>query len=219
MRILVAEDDPRLLLQLGDALQAAGYAVDLADQGIDAEHLGRETAPDAVVLDLGLPQRDGLSVLRHWREQGLQMPVLILTARGSWQDKVHGIDAGADDYLAKPFQMEELLARLRALLRRSAGQAHPVISQGEVRLDTRSCSLQVSGQPVELTSHEYRLLSVLMHHAGTVLSRTELAERLYEQDSERDSNTIDVFIARLRRKLPKGFITTVRGLGFRVGAS
>ena len=162
MRILVAEDDPRLLLQLSDALQAAGYAVDLADQGIDAEHLGRETAPDAVVLDLGLPQRDGLSVLRHWREQGLQMPVLILTARGSWQDKVHGIDAGADDYLAKPFQMEELLARLRALLRRSAGQAHPVISQGEVQLDTRSCSLQVGGQPVELTSHEYRLLQAVL---------------------------------------------------------
>ncbi len=217
MRILVAEDDPRLLLQLGDALQAAGYAVDLADKGIDAEHLGRETAPDAVVLDLGLPGRDGLSVLRRWREQGLRMPVLVLTARGSWQDKVHGIDAGADDYLAKPFQMEELLARVRALLRRSAGQASPVVTVGAARLDTRGCTLSVDGRPVELTSHEYRLLSVLMHRAGTVLSRTELAERLYEQDGERDSNTIDVFIGRLRRKLPEGFITTVRGLGFRVG--
>ena len=218
MRILVAEDDPRLLVQLGDALQAAGYAVDLADRGPDAEHLGISTAPDAVVLDLGLPGRDGLSVLRHWREQGLQMPVLILTARGSWQDKVHGIDAGADDYLAKPFQMEELLARLRALLRRSAGQANPVLTVGPVALDTRACSLLVHGRPVELTSHEYRLLNALMHRAGTVMSRTELAERLYDHDSERDSNTIDVFIARLRRKLPEGFITTLRGLGFRVGA-
>ncbi|PKO69403.1 MAG: DNA-binding response regulator [Betaproteobacteria bacterium HGW-Betaproteobacteria-16] len=218
MRILVAEDDPRLLIQLGDALQGAGYAVDLADKGVDAEHLGREAAPDAVVLDLGLPGRDGLSVLRNWREQGLHMPVLILTARGSWQDKVHGIDAGADDYLAKPFQMEELLARVRALLRRSAGQAHPVITVGAVQLDTRSCTVSVMGQPLDLTSHEYRLLSVLMHHAGSVLSRTELSERLYEQDAERDSNTIDVFIGRLRRKLPEGFITTVRGLGFRVSA-
>ena len=218
MRILVAEDDPRLLVQLGDALQAAGYAVDLADQGIDAQHLGSTTAPDAVVLDLGLPGRDGLSVLRHWREQGLQMPVLILTARGSWQDKVHGIDAGADDYLAKPFQMEELLARLRALLRRSAGQANPVITVGAVALDTRACSLRVDGRPVELTGHEYRLLNALMHRAGSVLSRNELTERLYDQDSERDSNTIDVFIARLRRKLPEGFITTVRGMGFRVGS-
>lgn len=218
MRILVAEDDPRLLIQLGDALQGAGYAVDLADKGGDAEHLGREAAPDAVVLDLGLPGRDGLSVLRNWREQGLHMPVLILTARGSWQDKVHGIDAGADDYLAKPFQMEELLARVRALLRRSAGQAHPVITVGAVQLDTRSCTVSVMGQPLDLTSHEYRLLSVLMHHAGSVLSRTDLSDRLYEQDTERDSNTIDVFIGRLRRKLPEGFITTVRGLGFRVSA-
>ncbi len=218
MRILVAEDDPRLLLQLGDALQGAGYAVDLADKGTDAEHLGRETAPDAVVLDLGLPGRDGLSVLRNWREQGLHMPVLILTARDSWQDKVHGIDAGADDYLAKPFQMEELLARVRALLRRSAGQAHPVIVVGPVQLDTRSCTVNLDGRTLDLTSHEYRLLSVLMHHAGSVLSRTDLSERLYEQDAERDSNTIDVFIGRLRRKLPEGFITTVRGLGFRVGS-
>ncbi|MBA4264079.1 MAG: DNA-binding response regulator [Comamonadaceae bacterium] len=218
MRILVAEDDPRLLIQLGEALQGAGYAVDLADKGIDAEHLGRETTPDAVVLDLGLPGRDGLSVLRNWREQGLHMPVLVLTARGSWQDKVHGIDAGADDYMAKPFQMEELLARVRALLRRSAGQSHPLIEVGPVQLDTRSCSVSLDGRPLDLTSHEYRLLSVLMHHAGSVLSRTELSERLYEHDAERDSNTIDVFVGRLRRKLPEGFITTVRGLGFRVGS-
>ncbi|MEZ5646013.1 MAG: response regulator transcription factor [Burkholderiaceae bacterium] len=217
MRILVAEDDPRLLLQLSDALQAAGYAVDLADKGVDAEHLGLHGHPDAVVLDLGLPGRDGLSVLRNWREAGLAMPVIILTARGSWQDKVHGMDAGADDYLAKPFQMEELLARVRALLRRAAGKSHPVIHVGPVELDTRSCTVQAAGQAVELTPHEYRLLSALMHHAGQVLSRTELAEHLYEHDSDRDSNTIDVFIARLRRKLPEGFVTTVRGLGFRVG--
>lgn len=217
MRILVAEDDPRLLLQLSDALQAAGYAVDLADKGPDAEHLGLHSRPDAVVLDLGLPGRDGLSVLRRWRENGLDVPVIILTARGSWQDKVHGMDAGADDYLAKPFQMEELLARVRALLRRSTGKAHPLITVGTVELDTRSCTVVSDGRPVELTPHEYRLLSALMHHAGSVLSRSELAEHLYEHDGDRDSNTIDVFIARLRRKLPEGFVTTVRGLGFRVG--
>ncbi|QIM53098.1 response regulator transcription factor [Hydrogenophaga crocea] len=218
MRILVAEDDPRLLVQLDNALQAAGYAVDLADNGVDAAHLGLTRPPDAVVLDLGLPGRDGLSVLRHWREAGSTVPVLVLTARGSWQDKVHGMDAGADDYLAKPFELEELLARLRALLRRASGLAHPVLQHGPLRLDTRTRALQVDGRAVDLTAFEYRLLNTFLHHPGRVLSRAELVEKLYDDAGERDSNTLDVFIARLRRKLPEGSIATVRGQGFKLQA-
>ncbi len=216
MKILLAEDDARLGEQLQTALRAAGFAVDWLQDGIDVEHHGRHETPDVVVLDLGLPGLDGLSILRRWRQAGVDVPVLILTARGSWQDKVAGIDAGADDYLGKPFQMEELLARVRALLRRRAGAAHPVLRHGALELDTRSCTLRVAGQPVTLTGHEYRLLAILVHRAGEVLSRSQISELLYEQDSDRDSNTIDVFIARLRRKLPADTIETVRGLGFRL---
>jgi two-component system OmpR family response regulator len=216
LRILLVEDDPTLRAQRRAGLAQAGYAVDEADTGRDAQHLGDPEAFDAVVLDLGLPMLDGLTVLQRWRAAGRTMPVLILTARDSWHEKVAGIDAGADDYLAKPFHMEELLARLRALIRRAQGLASPLLQCGALSLDTRSGRVTVSGQPVSLTSHEYRLLAYLMHRPGQVVSRTELTEHLYAQDFDRDSNTIEVFIARLRRKLPAEAIETVRGLGYRL---
>jgi len=169
-----------------------------------------------VVLDLGLPVLDGLSVLRRWREAGRAMPVLILTARDGWHEKVTGIDAGADDYLAKPFHMEELLARLRALIRRAQGLASPLLRCGTILLDTRSSRVSVQGQTLSMTALEYRLLAYLMHRPGVVVSRTELTEHLYAQDFERDSNTIEVFVGRLRRKLPPDSIETVRGLGYRL---
>lgn len=216
MRILVVEDEPRLATQLQGALEVAGYAVDAASNGRDALHLGEQEPYDAVVLDLGLPLLDGLSVLRRWRSGGRNMPVLILTARDAWHEKVDGIDAGADDYLTKPFHMEELLARLRALIRRAAGQASAEILCGSVVLDTRRGLVTVDGLAVTLTSHEYRLLSYLMHRPGQIVSRGELVEHLYAQDFDRDSNTIEVFIGRLRKKLPPGLIETVRGLGYRL---
>ncbi len=216
MRLLLVEDEPTLRSQLRTGLQQAGYAVDEADNGRDAEHLGLTEPFDAVVLDLGLPIVDGLTVLQRWRASGRTMPVLILTARDSWHEKVAGIDAGADDYLAKPFHMEELLARVRALIRRAQGLASPLLRCGALTLDTRGGRVSVGGHPVNLTSHEYRLLSYLMHRPGQVVSRTELTEHLYAQDFERDSNTVEVFIARLRRKLPADSIETVRGLGYRL---
>ncbi len=218
MRVLLVEDDPTLRAQLRTGLEEAGHVVDEADNGRDGHHLGATEAFDTVILDLGLPVLDGLSVLRRWREAGLTVPVLILTARDSWHEKVAGIDAGADDYLAKPFHMEELLARVRALIRRSQGLASPLLQCGAVALDTRSGRVAVNGQPVTLTSHEFRLLSYLMHRPGTVVSRTELTEHLYAQDFDRDSNTIEVFIGRLRRKLPPELIETVRGMGYRLAA-
>ena len=218
MRVLVVEDDPTLRTQLRSGLEEAGYAVDVADNGRDAQHLGETEPFDAVVLDLGLPVLDGLSVLKHWREAGLAVPVLILTARDSWHEKVTGIDAGADDYLAKPFHLEELLARVRALIRRAQGLASPLLQCGALMLDTRSGRVTLNGQPVNLTSHEFRLLSYLMHRPGSVVSRTELTEHLYAQDFDRDSNTIEVFVARLRRKLPPETIETVRGMGYRLMA-
>ena len=218
MRVLLVEDDPTLRAQLRAGLQEADYAVDEADNGRDGHHLGATASFDAVILDLGLPVLDGISVLKRWREAGLTLPVLILTARDSWHEKVAGIDAGADDYLAKPFHMEELLARLRALIRRAQGLASPLLQCGTLTLDTRSGRVTLNGQPVNLTSHEYRLLSYLMHRPGTVVSRTELTEHLYAQDFDRDSNTIEVFIGRLRRKLPPETIETVRGLGYRLAA-
>ncbi|AVR90241.1 response regulator transcription factor [Thauera aromatica] len=216
MRILVVEDEPTLAAQLRQALTAAGYAVDLAHDGREACFLGEVEAFDAVVLDLGLPLMDGLSVLKRWRGGGRTMPVLILTARGDWHEKVAGIDAGADDYLTKPFHMEELLARVRALIRRAAGQASAELVCGAVVLDTRGGRVTVDGQALALTSHEFRVLSYLMHHAGEVVSRTDLTEHIYAQDYDRDSNTIEVFVARLRKKLPPGLIETVRGLGYRL---
>ena len=216
MRILVVEDEPTLAAQLAATLQAAGYAVDTAANGRDAGYMGEVETFDAVVLDLGLPMVDGLTVLKRWRALGRTMPVLILTARGDWHEKVAGIDAGADDYLTKPFHMEELLARVRALIRRAAGQASAEIACGPLVLDTRSGRVSVDGQPLSLTSHEFRVLAYLIHHAGEVVSRTELTEHIYAQDYDRDSNTIEVFVARLRKKLPPGLIETVRGLGYRL---
>ena len=216
MRILVVEDEPMLAAQLAATLGTAGYAVDTAANGRDAGYMGEVETFDAVVLDLGLPVVDGLTVLKRWRALGRTMPVLILTARGDWHEKVAGIDAGADDYLTKPFHMEELLARIRALIRRAAGQASAEITCGALVLDTRSGRVSIDGQALGLTSHEFRVLAYLLHHAGEIVSRTELNEHIYAQDYDRDSNTIEVFVARLRKKLPPGLIETVRGLGYRL---
>jgi two-component system, OmpR family, response regulator len=218
MRVLVVEDEPTLLGQLERALTAAGYAVVTAGDGEQAHFLGAVEAFDAVVLDLGLPRRDGLGVLAQWRAEGMVAPVLILTARDGWHEKVAGIDAGADDYLSKPFHMEELLARLRALIRRAGGHASATLACGPVVLDTRAGRVAIDGHPVALTSHEFRVLAYLMHHPGEIVSRTDLNEHIYAQDHDRDSNTIEVFIGRLRRKLPAGLIETVRGLGYRLVA-
>lgn len=219
MRILVVEDEPTLAAQLATALTTAGYAVDQVGNGIDGHFIGDTEPIDAVVLDLGLPGKDGITVLRQWRAAGRKMPVLILTARDTWHEKVAGIDAGADDYLAKPFHMEELLARVRALIRRAGGHASAEMSCGPLTLDTRSGRAMVDGQVVALTSHEYRVLAYLMHRRGEVVSRTDLVEHIYAQDFDRDSNTVEVFIARLRKKLPAGTIETIRGLGYRLGGA
>jgi two-component system OmpR family response regulator len=219
MRLLVVEDDPDLNRQLVTALEEAGYVVDSATDGEEGHFLGDTEPYDAVILDLGLPEMDGVTVLEKWRRDGRAMPVLILTARDRWSDKVAGFDAGADDYVAKPFFMEEVLARLRALLRRSTGHATSELECGSVRVDTRSSRVTVNGRAVKLTSLEYRLLAYMMHHQGRVISRTELVEHLYDQDFDRDSNTIEVFVGRLRRKLGKDVIETVRGLGYRLAAA
>ena len=216
MRVLIVEDEPTIASQLAAALGQAGYAVDRADNGVDALALGSNEPVDAVILDLGLPRIDGLTVLKKWRAAGRTMPVLILTARDNWHEKVAGIDAGADDYLAKPFHMEELLARLRALIRRAGGHASAELACGELRLDTRAGRVSVGEVPLTLTSHEYRVLDYLMHHPGQLVSRSDLIEHIYAQDFDRDSNTVEVFIARLRKKLPEGAIETVRGLGYRL---
>jgi two-component system OmpR family response regulator len=214
MRILVVEDDPDINRQLVTALQDQGYVVDAAKDGEEGHYLGDTEPYDAVVLDLGLPVLDGVSVLEKWRRAGHKMPVLILTARDRWSDKVAGFDAGADDYVAKPFHMEELLARVRALLRRSAGHATSEIACGPVMLDTKSARVTVNGSGVKLTSLEFRLLSYLMHHKGKVVSRTELVDHLYDQDFDRDSNTIEVFVGRLRKKLGVDVLHTIRGMGY-----
>jgi two-component system, OmpR family, response regulator len=217
MRLLVVEDDRDLNRQIVAALENAGYAVDRALDGEEGWFLGDTEPYDAIVLDIGLPKRDGVAVLEAWRRAGRTMPVLILTARDRWSDKVQGFDAGADDYVAKPFHMEEVLARLRALLRRAAGHATSELAVGPVRLDARAGRVTVDGAVVKLTSHEYRLLSYLMHHAGRIVSRTEIVEHLYDQDFDRDSNTIEVFVGRLRKKLGVDIIQTLRGLGYLVG--
>jgi two-component system OmpR family response regulator len=214
MRILVVEDDPDLNRQIVQALSDAGYVVDKATDGEEGCYLGETEPYDAVVLDLGLPVLDGVSVLEKWRRAGKKMPVLILTARDRWSDKVAGFDAGADDYVAKPFQMEEVLARVRALLRRSAGHATSELTCGPMVLDTKSARVTVNGTAIKLTSLEFRLLSYLMHHGGKVVSRTELVEHLYDQDFDRDSNTIEVFVGRLRKKLGVDVLHTIRGMGY-----
>jgi two-component system OmpR family response regulator len=214
LRVLVIEDDKDLNRQLVSALSFAGYAVDAAFDGEEGHFLGDTEPYDAIILDLGLPKRDGISVLENWRRDNRKTPVLVLTARDRWSDKVSGMDAGADDYVAKPFHMEELLARVRALLRRSAGLAKSEIECGQLRLDTKTARVTFDGQPIKLTSLEYRLLAYLMHHQGRIISRGELVEHLYEQDFDRDSNTIEVFVGRLRRKIPANMIMTMRGLGY-----
>jgi two-component system OmpR family response regulator len=214
MRLLVVEDDPDLNRQLVSAFTDAGYVVDAAKDGEEGHFLGDTEPYDAIVLDIGLPVMDGVSVLEKWRRAGRKTPVLILTARDRWSDKVAGFDAGADDYVAKPFHMEEVLARIRALVRRSAGHASSEISCGPLMLDTSSARVTVDGKAIKLTSLEFRLLSYLMMHKGRVVSRTELVEHLYDQDFDRDSNTIEVFVGRIRRKLGVEVIQTVRGLGY-----
>jgi two-component system OmpR family response regulator len=214
MRLLVVEDDRDLNRQLVKALTQAGYAVDTAFDGEEGQFLGETEPYDAVILDLGLPKIDGASVLEAWREAGRAMPVLVLTARDAWSDKVKSFDAGADDYVTKPFHIEEILARLRALVRRASGHASSDLVCGPVRVDTRSGRVLVNGEAVRLTSHEYRLMSYLMHHVGRIISRTELVEHLYDQDFDRDSNTIEVFVGRLRKKLGIDVIKTIRGLGY-----
>jgi len=217
VRILVVEDERALADQLASALANAGYAVDCASDGRQADEMVSTEPYDAVLLDLGLPGIDGLALLRRWRENGLKAPVLVITARGSWSERVLGIDSGADDYLPKPYRIEEVLARVRALIRRAHGHAQPEIRVGGITLDPRRSSVTVDGRPVTLTSHEYRTLSYLMHAAGRVVSRAELIEHIYAQDFDRDSNTVEVFVARLRRKLGAAAIETVRGLGYRMG--
>lgn len=219
MRVLLAEDDDRIAADVATALSSAGYAVERVSSGKEAWFRGDTEDFDAVVLDLGLPEMDGLAVLNRWRGNDRRMPVLVLTARGSWIERVEGMDAGADDYLPKPFRMEELMARLRALIRRSAGMASPVLVNGELVLDTRQMKVTVAGVPIGLSAQEYRLLSYLMHHAGRVISQTELADHLYGQDAERDSNAIEVLIGRVRRKLGVNLIETRRGFGYLVPES
>jgi two-component system OmpR family response regulator len=218
MRMLVVEDETRLAAQIGEALRASGYAVDVAADGERADFLVQTERYDAVLLDLGLPRIDGLTLLRRWRDAGVAVPILVLTARGSWHEKVAGIDGGADDYVAKPFEMAEVLARLRALIRRASGHAATELRSGRIALDPRGARVSIDGLPVRLTSHEFRVLSYLMHHRGRVVSQAELSEHIYAQDLDRDSNTVEVFIARLRRKLGAGAIETVRGLGYRMAA-
>jgi len=214
MRILIAEDEERIATDVAEAVNSAGYVAEISIGGEDAWFRGGTENYAAIVLDLGLPQIDGLTILKRWRQEGVQTPVLVLTARGAWTDRVDGIDAGADDYLPKPFRMEELMARLRALLRRSAGRAQPAISAGKVLLDPRTRQVTVSGVPVALTPLEFRLLNFLFHHRGRVVSQAELSENLYSHDSERDSNAIEALVGRLRKKLKDDIIETRRGFGY-----
>ena len=216
MRLLVVEDDLALQRQLVEALSANGYAVDIASDGREALYLGQEQEYDAVILDVGLPLMDGISVLRKWRTEQRTMPVLILTARDDWHDKVSGIDAGADDYVTKPFHLQELLARVRALIRRASGVADATLRCGKLELDTRTSRVSCENEVIVLTSHEFKILSYLMHHLDEVVSRSDLTEHIYAQDFDRDSNTIEVMIGRLRKKLPEGLIQTVRGMGYRM---
>ncbi|MGD2118880.1 MAG: response regulator transcription factor [Chromatiales bacterium] len=214
MRILLVEDDPKVADSVITALESSGYVVDLASDGESAWFKGSTETYAAAILDLGLPGLDGLTVLKRWREEGRDFPVLILTARGNWNERVEGIDAGADDYLPKPFRVEEMLARLRAILRRTAGQATSTIQVGPLMLDTRQMRVTIDGNPVHLSPQEYRLVSYLVQHAGRVVSQLELTEQLYAQDFERESNAVEVMIGRVRKKLGNKLIETRRGFGY-----
>ncbi len=214
MRLLLLEDDDRIARDVMATLKAAGYSVERETDGEEGWFKGDTEDYDAIILDLGLPSLDGLTILKRWRANGRTMPVLILTARGSWSERVDGIDSGADDYLPKPFHMEELLARLRAILRRAAGQSSPILTHGDISLDTRQMRVSVNGVPIAFTPQEYRLFSYLMHHAGRVVPHSELIEHLYSHDSDKDANAIEVLIGRIRRKLAVDVIETRRGFGY-----
>lgn len=214
MRILVVEDEPAIAASVSAALHASGYQARIAADGEEAWFLGDTEDFDLVVLDLGLPKMDGLAVLKRWRGAGRQMPVLILTARGAWPERVEGIDAGADDYLAKPFQIEELLARVRALIRRAAGHASPVLAAGPVSIDTRQMRVMVNGATAAVSPLEYRLVAYLLHHKGRVISPGELIEHLYGDDDARDANALEAVVTRLRKKLGADIVETRRGFGY-----
>lgn len=214
MRILLVEDDQKVAEGVVSALESSGYVVDLVSDGEAAWFKGGTEPYSAVILDLGLPGMDGLTILKRWRDEGRDFPVLVLTARGSWNERVEGIDAGADDYLPKPFRIEELLARLRAIVRRSTGQVTPIIEIGPLVLDTRQMRVTLDGKPIHLSPQEYRLVSYLMQHAGRVVSQLELTEQLYSQDFERDSNAIEVMVGRVRKKVGNNLIQTRRGFGY-----
>jgi len=219
MRILIAEDEVILADQIKRVLTTEGHVVDIVHDGDEAEFLGSTEPYDMIILDIGLPNKDGISVLKFWRSQNLDVPVLILTARSGWSDRVDGLDAGADDYMVKPFHMPELSARVRAMLRRKTGAINPVFSKGAVEFDTRRGRVMVDGFSVELTSQEVAVLSYLVHNAGRLISRTELSEHIYEYDGDRDSNTIAVFVNRLRKKLGPELIKTVRGRGYMIDST
>lgn len=216
MRILIVEDEPRIAADIAGAVTSLGYVAETVHDGETAWFKGGTESYGAVILDLGLPKLDGVTLLKRWRQEGVKVPVLILTARGSWSERVEGIDAGADDYLAKPFRMEELLARLRSILRRSSGHAAPVMSVGDISIDTRSMQVTVGGVPVSLTPLEYRLINYLFHHRGRIVSQSELSENLYDHDNDRDPNAIEALVGRLRRKLKVDVIETRRGFGYLV---
>lgn len=216
MRVLVVEDNPQVARQIAQALQRGVYVVDVARDGEEGEFFGQMESYDAVILDLGLPKCEGLTVLQRWRQAGRTMPILILTARDTWREKVLGLRAGADDYLTKPFEVEEVVARIEALIRRAAGHATAVLTWGSVTLDTSSQRVTIHDQPVELTALEFRTLSYFLHHPHAIISKTELTEHIYNQDFDLDSNVIEVLINRLRKKLGASFISTHRGKGYQL---
>jgi two-component system OmpR family response regulator len=216
IRILLVEDDNEIASRLTSGLEAFGFVIDRADNGSDGYSMGAEENYDAAILDLGLPEMQGIDVLKRWRSASRNLPVLILTARGTWSEKVDGLNAGADDYITKPFHVPEVAARLKALIRRASGLASPVLTHGGVILDTGSGRVTLNGDAIEMTAREIRMLNYFMHRVGRIISQAELAEHLYTLDESRESNTIEVYISRLRRKLGAGIITTVRGLGYRM---
>lgn len=214
MRILLVEDDLQIASNIKDALELAGFVVCHEKDGEEGWYMGESEAFDAIILDLGLPVLDGLTILKRWRKANIATPVLILTARGNWDERVEGIDAGADDYLSKPYQTEELVARIRALIRRSSGNINPIITVADITLDTRLMRVSRNNQPINLTPQEYKLTAYLMHHNNKVVGQMELTEHLYSQDFERDSNSIEVLVGRVRRKLGTNSIQTRRGFGY-----
>ena len=219
MRILIVEDEQKIAELIADVLEGEGLIPEIANDGEQGWFLGSTESYAAAILDIGLPKRDGLSVLRSWRDEGLDLPVILLTARANWNERVEGIDAGADDYLGKPFQMEELVARLRALLRRSNGQKATILEAGPLRIDLRQMRVSVDGRPLKITPLEYRLLNYLMHHRGEVVTQEELVENIYYRDQEPDSNAVEVLVGRLRRKIGGGLIETRRGFGYMIAGA